>query len=149
MLFFRLLLLLFLLLLLVVVVWLLLLLLCRRCDRYVHLFVFSLCTIIPLGSEDVLRKGSGTLCEQLLMVEAYRGTIICPNKQKGAGVSFYKGAPAISVTERFVFVGVGADVWVLSALFVCVAHVCVSALCALPALCRVCVCVCVLSLIHI
>ena len=59
--------------------------------KYVHLFVFSLCTIIPLGSEDVLRKGSGTLCEQLLMVEAYRGTIICPNKQKGAGTSFYKG----------------------------------------------------------
>ncbi|KAF1787624.1 DNA polymerase epsilon, catalytic subunit A, C-terminal [Phytophthora cactorum] len=25
-------------------------------DKYVHLFVFSLCTIIPLGSEDVLRK---------------------------------------------------------------------------------------------
>ncbi|RHZ23048.1 hypothetical protein DYB37_001032, partial [Aphanomyces astaci] len=50
-------------------------------DKYVHLFVFSLCTIIPLGSEDVLRKGSGTLCEALLMVEAFRGNIICPNKQ--------------------------------------------------------------------
>ena len=35
------------------------------------LFVFSLCTIIPMGSEDVLRKGSGTLCEMLLMVEAF------------------------------------------------------------------------------
>ncbi len=33
--------------------------------KYVHLFVFSLCTVIPLGSEDVLRKGSGTLCEQV------------------------------------------------------------------------------------
>ena len=40
--------------------------------KYVHLFVFSLCSIIPMGSEDVLRKGSGTLCEMLLMVEAYR-----------------------------------------------------------------------------
>ena len=50
-------------------------------DKYVHLFVFSLATIIPLPSEDVLRKGSGTLCEALLMVEAYRGGIICPNKQ--------------------------------------------------------------------
>jgi DNA polymerase epsilon subunit 1 len=59
--------------------------------KYVHLFVFSLCTIIPMPPNDVLRKGSGTLCEQLLMVEAYRGTIICPNKQKGPGVSFYKG----------------------------------------------------------
>ncbi|ETV91373.1 hypothetical protein, variant 2 [Aphanomyces invadans] len=53
-------------------------------EKYVHLFVFSLCTIIPLGSEDVLRKGSGTLCEALLMVEAFRGNIICPNKQVSA-----------------------------------------------------------------
>lgn len=50
--------------------------------KYVHLFVFSLCTIIPIGPADVLRKGSGTLCEQLLMVEAYRAGIICPNKER-------------------------------------------------------------------
>ena len=49
--------------------------------KYVHSFIFSLCTIIPMGGEDVLRKGSGTLCEQLLMVEAFRGNIVCPNKQ--------------------------------------------------------------------
>lgn len=61
-------------------------------DKYVHLFVFSLCTIIPLGSEDVLRKGSGTLCESLLMVEAFRGNIICPNKQSSAHQEkFHKG----------------------------------------------------------
>lgn len=59
-------------------------------EKYVHLFVFSLCTIIPMGSEDVLRKGSGTLCEALLMVEAYRGNIICPNKQKPGAETFYK-----------------------------------------------------------
>uniref|UniRef100_H3G7C4 DNA polymerase epsilon catalytic subunit n=1 Tax=Phytophthora ramorum TaxID=164328 RepID=H3G7C4_PHYRM len=61
-------------------------------DKYVHLFVFSLCTIIPLGSEDVLRKGSGTLCEALLMVEAFEGNIVCPNKQSSAHEEkFYKG----------------------------------------------------------
>ncbi|CAI5730354.1 unnamed protein product [Peronospora destructor] len=61
-------------------------------DKYVHLFVFSLCTIIPLGSEDVLRKGSGTLCEALLMVEAFEGNIMCPNKQTSAREEkFYKG----------------------------------------------------------
>ncbi|CAN0415603.1 unnamed protein product, partial [Ectocarpus sp. 8 AP-2014] len=49
-------------------------------QTYVHMFVFSLCTIIPMGPDDVLRKGSGTLCEALLMVEAYRGNIVCPNK---------------------------------------------------------------------
>lgn len=27
---------------------------------YVHNFIFSLCTIIPMKAEDVLRKGSGT-----------------------------------------------------------------------------------------
>lgn len=61
-------------------------------DKYVHLFVFSLCTIIPLGSEDVLRKGSGTLCEALLMVEAFEGAIICPNKQSSEyQEKFFKG----------------------------------------------------------
>jgi len=35
---------------------------------YVHNFIFSMSTIIPMGPEDVLRKGSGTLCESLLMV---------------------------------------------------------------------------------
>lgn len=34
---------------------------------YIHPFIFSLATIIPMPPDDVLRKGSGTLCEQLLM----------------------------------------------------------------------------------
>ncbi|KAI6220384.1 DNA polymerase epsilon catalytic subunit [Aphelenchoides fujianensis] len=49
--------------------------------KYVHPFIFALCTIIPLGPDDVLRKGSGTLCEALLMVEAFHKNIIYPNKQ--------------------------------------------------------------------
>jgi hypothetical protein len=48
---------------------------------YVHNFIFSMSTIIPMGPEDVLRKGSGTLCEALLMVEAFLGNIVYPNKQ--------------------------------------------------------------------
>jgi DNA polymerase epsilon subunit 1 len=39
--------------------------------KYVHPFIFSLCTIIPLCPDEVLRKGSGTLCETLLMVSLY------------------------------------------------------------------------------
>jgi DNA polymerase epsilon subunit 1 len=58
---------------------------------YVHNFIFSLSTIIPMGSEDVLRKGSGTLCEALLMVEAYKGNIVCPNKQNDPIESFHNG----------------------------------------------------------
>jgi len=57
-------------------------------DKYVHMFIFSLCTIIPMGPEDVLRKGSGTLCEALLMVEACTKDIICPNKQKDPVAKF-------------------------------------------------------------
>jgi DNA polymerase epsilon subunit 1 len=67
-------------------------------QKYVHLFVFSLCTIIPLSSEDVLRKGSGTLCESLLMVEAFRGNIICPNKQKQEHEKFFENHPLESET---------------------------------------------------
>ena len=36
--------------------------------KFVHPFIFSLCNIIPLNPDEVLRKGSGTLCETLLMV---------------------------------------------------------------------------------
>ncbi len=57
--------------------------------KYVHNFIFSLATIIPMGPEDVLRKGSGTLCEMLLMVEAVEKGIVCPNKQRGGKESWY------------------------------------------------------------
>lgn len=49
--------------------------------KYVHPFIFALCTIIPLESDEVLRKGSGTLCESLLMVQAFHANIVFPNKQ--------------------------------------------------------------------
>lgn len=55
-----------------------------------------MCTVIPLVSEDVLRKGSGTLCEALLMVEAFRGNIICPNKQMDPIERFHEGNNAHS-----------------------------------------------------
>ena len=58
---------------------------------YVHNFIFSLSTIIPLNAEEVLRKGSGTLCEALLMVEAFKGNIVCPNKQTDPLESFHNG----------------------------------------------------------
>lgn len=49
--------------------------------KYVHPFVFALCTILPLNPDDVLRKGSGTLCEALLMVQAYAANVVFPHKQ--------------------------------------------------------------------
>jgi DNA polymerase epsilon subunit 1 len=39
--------------------------------KHVHNFIFALCSIIPLGPDDILRRGSGTLCELLLMAKAF------------------------------------------------------------------------------
>ncbi|MCJ1477103.1 DNA polymerase epsilon catalytic subunit [Lambiella insularis] len=59
--------------------------------KYVHPFNFSLCTIIPLNPDDVLRKGTGTLCEMLLMVQAYQKGIVLPNKHKEPKETFWDG----------------------------------------------------------
>lgn len=59
--------------------------------KYVHPFIFSLCTIIPLGPDDVLRKGTGTLCEMLLMVQAYQKNIVLPNKHQSPKEAFWEG----------------------------------------------------------
>lgn len=48
--------------------------------KYVQPFIFALTTIIPMEPDEILRKGSGTLCETLLMVEAFHANIIFPNK---------------------------------------------------------------------
>jgi DNA polymerase epsilon subunit 1 len=59
--------------------------------KYVHPFIFSLCTILPLGADDVLRKGTGTLCEMLLMVQAYQQEIVLPNKHITPKEAFWDG----------------------------------------------------------
>ncbi|KAF1744092.1 hypothetical protein MXB_2344 [Myxobolus squamalis] len=50
--------------------------------QYVHPFIYALCTIIPMKPVEILRKGSGTCCESILMTEAFQANIIYPNKQK-------------------------------------------------------------------
>ncbi|CAL5870199.1 uncharacterized protein PFLUO_LOCUS4434 [Penicillium psychrofluorescens] len=59
--------------------------------KYVHPFIFSLCTILPLNPDDTLRKGTGTLCEMLLMVQAYQTEIVLPNKHKDPPEAFFDG----------------------------------------------------------
>lgn len=59
--------------------------------KFIHPFIFSLTTIIPMPPDDVLRKGTGTLCETLLMVEAFNNQIICPNRHENEKEKFYKG----------------------------------------------------------
>lgn len=59
--------------------------------KMIHDFIFALCTIIPTYPDEVLRRGSGTLCENLLMAQAYRGAIIFPNKQSEKFERFHDG----------------------------------------------------------
>ncbi|KZV81197.1 DUF1744-domain-containing protein, partial [Exidia glandulosa HHB12029] len=59
--------------------------------KYVHPFIFSLCNIIPLNPDEVLRKGTGTLCETLLMVEAFRGGVIMPNRHEDPYGNLFEG----------------------------------------------------------
>jgi DNA polymerase epsilon subunit 1 len=59
--------------------------------KYVHPFTYSLCNIIPLHPDDVLRRGSGTLCEHLLMVQSYKANVIMPNKHVDKTGKFYAG----------------------------------------------------------
>ncbi|KNH09590.1 DNA replication licensing factor [Perkinsela sp. CCAP 1560/4] len=48
--------------------------------KYIQPFTFSLCTIIPYAPQKVLRRGSGALCEALLMTQASIRDILYPNK---------------------------------------------------------------------
>lgn len=59
--------------------------------KHVHDFIFALCTIIPMNPDDVLRRGSGTLCEHLLMARAFSNNIIFPNKKRYREEKYYKG----------------------------------------------------------
>ncbi|CBZ30989.1 DNA polymerase epsilon catalytic subunit,putative [Leishmania mexicana MHOM/GT/2001/U1103] len=60
-------------------------------QKYVHPFIFSLATIIPMPPDDVLRKGSGGLCESLLMVQAEANNVVFPNKKEAERERFYEG----------------------------------------------------------
>uniref|UniRef100_G0U2Z2 DNA polymerase epsilon catalytic subunit n=1 Tax=Trypanosoma vivax (strain Y486) TaxID=1055687 RepID=G0U2Z2_TRYVY len=60
-------------------------------QKYIHPFIFSLATIIPMPPDDVLRKGSGGLCESLLMVQAYANNVIFPNKKEQQLEKFFNG----------------------------------------------------------
>ena len=46
---------------------------------------------LPLGGDDALRKGTGTLCEMLLMVQAYTKHIVLPNKHQSPKETFWEG----------------------------------------------------------
>jgi DNA polymerase epsilon subunit 1 len=59
--------------------------------KYIQDFIFALCTVIPTAGDEVLRKGSGTLCEMLLMAEAFRANVVFPNKHREDAIQFHNG----------------------------------------------------------
>ena len=66
--------------------------------KYVHPFIFSLTTVLPVNSDDCLRKGTGTLCECLLMARAYECGIFFPNKSVKDENKTWRGHLLISET---------------------------------------------------
>jgi DNA polymerase epsilon subunit 1 len=59
--------------------------------KHIHDFIFALCTIVPMVPDDVLRRGSGTLCEHLLMAKAFENDIVFPNKSTEEGHKYFNG----------------------------------------------------------
>ncbi|KFG27718.1 DNA polymerase family B protein, partial [Toxoplasma gondii MAS] len=59
-------------------------------EKYIHNFILALCTIIPMTPEYVLRQGSGTLCEQLLMAEAAGRNVLFPNKHQHRYLQYWR-----------------------------------------------------------
>ncbi|RHZ75402.1 hypothetical protein Glove_214g16 [Diversispora epigaea] len=57
--------------------------------QHIHPFIFSLCSIIPMNPEEILRTRTENLCEALLMVEAYRENIIIPQKYENKEERFF------------------------------------------------------------
>ena len=105
--------------------------------KYIHPFIFALCTIVPMEPDEVLRKGTGTLCEALLMVQAFHGNIVFPNKQEVVGVVILNnGCGHLKLMGVVISNGLGANQCVLflmgvvisSSLIVCVAMLCMQAL---------------------
>ena len=54
--------------------------------KNVHLFVYFLCNISPLSPDVVLWKGSGTLCEMLLMCQAREKRIVATKKPENSAI---------------------------------------------------------------
>lgn len=66
--------------------------------KYVHPFIFSLASLIPMPSDNVLRKGSGSLCEALLMKEANKCNVLIPAKKRHETLYEYNGRKAESIS---------------------------------------------------
>jgi len=90
--------------------------------QYVNPFIFSLCNIIPMTPSDVLRKGSGTLCEVLLQVQAFRGNIVCPNKHKDDPLKV-RISGCMRVVYGYIHRNICTHIYIYICIYVCI-YVC-------------------------
>lgn len=69
--------------------------------KFVHPHIYSLCTLIPMPPAQTLCKGSGTLCEALLISEASNYNLLIPLKKKSSGLEYYNG----HIVETLTYIG--------------------------------------------
>lgn len=69
--------------------------------KYVHPHVFSISSIIPLPTVQILCRGSGTLCEALLFSESIGYNLLVPPKKRLGGLEFYNG----HIVENLTYIG--------------------------------------------
>lgn len=69
--------------------------------KYVHPHIFSMCTLIPLPPVQTLCKGSGTLCEALLLSEAIHYNLLVPARKRKGSLEYYNG----HIVENLTYVG--------------------------------------------
>ncbi|ORD95086.1 DNA polymerase [Enterospora canceri] len=69
--------------------------------KFVHSHIFSLCSLIPLPPDKVLTRGSGMLCEALLISQAELFDVLIPSVQKTEKLAFHNGR----VVDNLTYVG--------------------------------------------
>lgn len=69
--------------------------------KYVHPHIFSMSTLVPLPPVHTLCKGSGTLCEALLLSEAITYNLLVPTRKRTGRLEYYKG----HLVENLTYVG--------------------------------------------
>jgi len=66
--------------------------------KFVHSHIFSVSSLIPLSPVQILCRGSGALCEALLLAESVGYKILVPPKKRFETIQYYKGHIAENIT---------------------------------------------------
>lgn len=69
--------------------------------KFVHSHIFSLCSLIPYPPDKTLTKGSGSLCESLLITQANSYDVVVPSVKRLNGLQHYNN----HIAENLTYVG--------------------------------------------